>query len=185
ASGLRRVDHRRGMIRVPEPDTDANTRRNRRIICCGDRKITGMRELAAPQSSIDHIVAKDIPGDNHRHHIARPGRQKAYPVKSSLIILAEAIELRRRVHGADASVPSPCSLTCYRGQLDKLSIRQNIRGVIPGIPPTKFEIDVSAVVDDPCGTHPSRKLSGGGLLAITNLLDGERPAVRRGPVEAG
>jgi hypothetical protein len=33
-----------------------------------------MRELAAPQNGIDHIVAKDISGDNHGHHIRRPGR---------------------------------------------------------------------------------------------------------------
>jgi hypothetical protein len=41
-----------------------------------------MRELAALQSGIDQIVAKDISGDNHGHHITRPGRQKAYPVKT-------------------------------------------------------------------------------------------------------
>ena len=28
APGLRRIDHRRGMIRVPEPDARANTRHN-------------------------------------------------------------------------------------------------------------------------------------------------------------
>ena len=85
-----------------------------------------MRELAALQSSIDQIVAKDISGDNHRHHIARPGRQKAYAIEACLIVLAEAIEFRRRVHCGDASVPPPCSLTFYRRQLDKLLIRQNI-----------------------------------------------------------
>ena len=183
--GLRRIDHRRGIIRVAEPDAHANAGRNGRIICCGYRKIAGMRELAALQSGIDQIVAKDISGDNHGHHIARPGRQKAYAVKACLVILAEAIEFRRRVHCGDASVPPPCSLTFYRGQLDKLLIRQNIRCVIPGTPPAKFEIDVSAGVDDRCGTHPGRKLAGGCLLAIAKLVDDENPAVRRRPVQAG
>ena len=73
-SRLRRTDHRRGMIGVPEPDADADTGCNGRVICCGYRKIAGMRELAAPQNGIDHIVAKDISGDNHGHHIRRPGR---------------------------------------------------------------------------------------------------------------
>ena len=173
------------MIGVPEPDAHAHTGRNGCIVCCGYRKIAGMRELAAPQNGIDHIVAKDISGDNHGHHIARPGRQKAYPVEAKLVILAEAVELRRRIHCGDASVPASCSLTCYRGQLDKLSICQKIGCVISGTPPAKLEIDVSAVVDDPCGTHPGRKLAGGGLLAITNLVDCESPAVRRRPVEAG
>jgi hypothetical protein len=38
-----------------------------------------MRELAALQSGIDQIVAKDISGDNHGHHITRPERQKSIP----------------------------------------------------------------------------------------------------------
>jgi hypothetical protein len=40
-----------------------------------------MRELAALQGSIDQKVAKDISADNHGHHIAWPGRQKAYPIE--------------------------------------------------------------------------------------------------------
>ena len=125
-----------------------------------------MRKLASLQSSIDQIVAKDISGDNQGHHIARPRRQEAYAVKACLVILAESIEIRRCVHCGDTSVPPSCSLTCYRGQLDKLLIRQNIRCVIPGTPTAKFEIDISTCVDDRCGTHPGRKLAGGCLLAI-------------------
>ena len=148
-------------------------------------KLPVCAELAALQSSIDQVVAKDISGDNHGHHIARPRRQKAYPIEACLVILAEAIEFRRRVHCGDASVPAPCSLTCYRGQLDKLLIRQNIRCVIPGTATAKFEIDISACVDDRGGTHPGRKLAGGCLLAITKLVDDENPAVRRRPVQSG
>ena len=163
---LRRIDHWRRIIRVTEPDTHANTRRNGCIICCGYRQIAAMRKLASLQSSIDQIVAKDISGDNQGHHIARPRRQEAYAVKPCLVILAEAIEIRRCVHCGDTSVPPSCSLTCYRGQLDKLLVGQNIRRVVPGAPPAKFEIDVSAGVDNRRGTHPGRKLAGGCLLAI-------------------
>ena len=83
APGLRRIDHRRWIIRVAEPDARANARRNGRIICCGYRKIAAMRELAALQGGIDQIVAKDSSGDNHGHHVSRPGRQQAYPVEAS------------------------------------------------------------------------------------------------------
>ena len=184
ATRLRRIDHRCGIIRVPEPDADANTGHNGCSIGCGYRIIAGMCELAALQSGIDQILAKDISGDDQRDHIARSGRQKAYPVKAKLVILAETIEFRRRVHCADASVDPSCSLTFYRGQLDKLLVHQNIRCVIPCIPPAKFEIDVSAGVDDRCGAHPGRKLAGGRLRAITKFVDYENPAVRRRPVQA-
>ena len=107
-----------------------------------------MRELAAPQSSIDQIVAKDISGDDHGYHVCGPGRQKAYPIKACLVILADAIEFRRRVHGGDAAVPTPCGLTFYQVQLDKLSVRQSICCIIPGTPPAELEIDVSAGVKD-------------------------------------
>ena len=185
APRLRRIDHRRGIIRIAEPDARPNATRNGRIIGYGYRKIAGMRELPALQGGINHIVAKDISGDDHRHHVSRAGRQKADAVKAGLIILAKAIEFWRRVHSRDACVPAPCSLTIYRGQLNKLLIRQNICCVIPGTAPAEFEIDVVACVEDRCGAHPSRKLAGGGLLAITKLVDDENPAVRRGPVEAG
>ena len=114
--------------------------------------------------SRDRILAEDISGDNHGHHICQPRRQKAYPVEAKLAILADAIEFRRRIHCGDASVPPPRSLTFHRSQLDKLSIRQNIGCVIPGIPPAKFEIDVSACVDYRCGTHSGRKLAGAASL---------------------
>jgi len=80
--GLGRIDHRRGIICVPEPDARANTGRNRCIIGCGYRKITGMRELAALQGSIDQLVAKDVSRDDQGHHICRPGRQQAHPIKA-------------------------------------------------------------------------------------------------------
>jgi len=147
-------------------------------------KIAGMRKLTMLQGGIDQIVAKDIPGDNQGHHIARSGRQKTNSVKSRLIILADAIKFRRRVHGGYASVPSPCGLTLDWRKLDKLSIRQNIGCIIPAVPTAKFKIHVPAGIDYRCGTHPSRKLTGGRLLPITKLVDCEKPAARRGPFEA-
>jgi hypothetical protein len=52
------------MISVPEPDANANARRNGCSISGGYLKIAAMRELAALQSGIDQIAAKDVSGGN-------------------------------------------------------------------------------------------------------------------------
>ncbi len=41
------------------------------------RNVAGVPKLAAAQSSINQIVAKEISGDDYRHPSARPGRKKA------------------------------------------------------------------------------------------------------------
>jgi hypothetical protein len=82
----------------PSPMPPTNAGRDGGVICCGYRIISGMCELAALQGGINQIVTEYVSGDNYGHHIPRPGRQKTDAVKARLVILAEAIEFRRRVH---------------------------------------------------------------------------------------
>src|SRR3954471_18512186 len=144
-----------------------------------------MRELAPLQSGLDQIAAEDVSRDHQSHHVFRTGRHEAYPIEAKFVILNEAIKFRRRVHYADTAVDPPCSLTCYRRQLDKLSVGEKIAPVIAGAPAAKCKIIVSAAGEHWCGAHPRRKLAGSRFLAITELVDQEDPAIRRRPIEAG
>src|SRR4029079_16831066 len=71
---LWRINHRRGMIRVPKADANPNSWRNGRCVRCGYRQTAVMSELAPLQSGIDQIVAKDVAGDHQGQHVSWPGR---------------------------------------------------------------------------------------------------------------
>src|SRR6478752_3991373 len=75
--GLWRINHRRGMIGVPEADASPNTRRNGGRVRCGYRQTGVMRELAPLQSRIDEIAAKDVAGDHQGQHVSWSRRKQA------------------------------------------------------------------------------------------------------------
>ena len=157
---LWRIDNRRRVISVAEANAGLNTRCNGCAVRYGYRQTVCMRELAPPQSGIDQVVAEDVSRDHQGHQIFWPGRHEAYPIEAQFVILAEAIEFRRRIHGADAGVPASCGLALDRRQLDKLLIGQSIGCVVPRPSPAKFEVDEPAGVDNRRGAQPGRELAG-------------------------
>lgn len=109
------------------------------------------------------------------------GRNGRRPIEPQLAILSEAIKFWRRVHGADAGVPSPCRLAFQRHQLDKLLIRQKhtLRNPLTSARQNRLALMIGAARSHVASWPP------GGLVAIAKLVDDENAAVRRGPVKPG
>jgi hypothetical protein len=184
AAGLRCIDHRRGMVGVAQTNAGLDPRRDACVVGCGYREAARMRKLTRLQSGIDQIMAENVPGNDKGYHVSGAGRKQADPIETQLVILAEAIQFRRRIHCRDAGVDALRSMACDCSQLGNLLIGQKVHCVLAGAPAARLEINISACIVHRRSTHPGRKLAGHRFFAVADLVDQENATVRRRPLQA-